>query len=448
MAHHIIASQTYHNTPSKHGAYQFTALEDIITYFMTAYVGEDKLIPKVRRVDVGFHAHRAMQELSFDTFKSFRSLEFLMPGSLQVILPRDYVNYTKISWIDNSGIKHRILPTSLTSSVHERFQYGESNPYQNSDGEFALTAVGDLTAGVSNIVLDGEYLNIKVGMQVYGPYIPSGTVVGATSNSGGITTVGLQTTAGVAVTPTFAGSEITFKFESGASMVHDADSTHVIESLSWNITDYKITAAATSDFDNIEVGMRISHDDFSYGARVVNVDKVNGVIITNSLPSLANSNGEITFIDPDATPTMVSNYKSKNLVSSNTDLFEDGNGRYGLDPKHANANGSFYIDENAGKINFSSNLAGKTIVLDYLGDSISKKAMNDEVRVHKFAEEAVYKHIIYAILSTRANVQEYVVRRFKKEKFAATRTAKLRLSNIKLEEIIQDLRGKSKQIKH
>jgi len=36
----------------------------------------------------------------------------------------------------------------------------------------------------------------------------------------------------------------------------------------------------------------------------------------------------------------------------------------------------------------------------------------------------------------------------KREKFAEIRKAKLRLSNIKLEEITQILRGKSKQIKH
>ena len=66
----------------------------------------------------------------------------------------------------------------------------------------------------------------------------------------------------------------------------------------------------------------------------------------------------------------------------------------------------------------------------------------------KFAEEAMYKHIAYAILSTRADVQEYIIQRFKKERFAETRKAKLRLSNIKLEEITQILRGKSKWIKH
>ena len=66
--------------------------------------------------------------------------------------------------------------------------------------------------------------------------------------------------------------------------------------------------------------------------------------------------------------------------------------------------------------------------------------------VHKFAEEAMYKSIAYAILSTRLDGQA-LVPRFKKEKFAAIRTAKIRLSNIKSQELIQILRGKSKRIK-
>jgi hypothetical protein len=70
------------------------------------------------------------------------------------------------------------------------------------------------------------------------------------------------------------------------------------------------------------------------------------------------------------------------------------------------------------------------------------------MQVHKFAEEAVYKHIMYGMLSTRMNIPEYVIQRYKKERFAETRKAKLRLSNIKLEEITQILRGKSKIIKH
>ena len=96
-------------------------------------------------------------------------------------------------------------------------------------------------------------------------------------------------------------------------------------------------------------------------------------------------------------------------------------------------------------IHFSSNISGKTITLKYISDSLGT---NEEMKVHKFAEEAMYKHIAYAVLSTRANVPEYIVNRYKKEKFASKRVAKLRLSNIKIEEITQILRGKSKQIKH
>ena len=83
-------------------------------------------------------------------------------------------------------------------------------------------------------------------------------------------------------------------------------------------------------------------------------------------------------------------------------------------------------------------------MLDYISDGLGTE---EEMRVHKFAEEAMYKSIAYAVLSTSSYGQQ-LVPRFKKEKFAETRKAKLRLSNFKLEELTQILRGKSKQIKH
>ena len=85
------------------------------------------------------------------------------------------------------------------------------------------------------------------------------------------------------------------------------------------------------------------------------------------------------------------------------------------------------------------------MILDYISDSLGT---DKEMQVHKFAEEALYKWITHGVLSTKSNVPEMIVRRAKKEKFAATRQAKLRLSNVKLGEMTRILRGKSKQIKH
>ena len=88
-------------------------------------------------------------------------------------------------------------------------------------------------------------------------------------------------------------------------------------------------------------------------------------------------------------------YKS-GTPSENQDDYQDdtywkmnGN-RYGLDPQHAQANGSFYIDPRLGRIHFSSNISGKTVILDYISDSLGTDA---EMQVHKFAEEAMYKWI-------------------------------------------------------
>ena len=54
---------------TQYGNYQFTSLDDIIDQFAIVYVGENKMIPKANRLDIAFHAQRALAELSFDTFK-------------------------------------------------------------------------------------------------------------------------------------------------------------------------------------------------------------------------------------------------------------------------------------------------------------------------------------------------------------------------------------------
>ena len=116
-----------------YGNYQFVSLSDIITQFEIAYVGEDRLISKIKRADIAFFAQRAIQELSFDTFKSIKSQEIVLPSTLQMILPHDYVNYTQLSWSDDAGIKHILYPT-----------YQTSNPFkikQDDDGNYDFAGI-------------------------------------------------------------------------------------------------------------------------------------------------------------------------------------------------------------------------------------------------------------------------------------------------------------------
>ena len=93
-------------------SYAYTALSEIINNFIIAYVGNGKLIPSAKRTDIIFHAKRAMQEFSYDTLQSTKSQELNVPPSLSVVIPQDYVNYVKASWIDALGVKRPIYPAN------------------------------------------------------------------------------------------------------------------------------------------------------------------------------------------------------------------------------------------------------------------------------------------------------------------------------------------------
>jgi hypothetical protein len=119
-----------------YGSYAYTSLIDIVNNFMVAYVGLDKIIPRAKRSDVIFHAKRGLQEFSYDTLKSVNSQELTIPPSLSLAIPQDYVNYVQLSWVDSSGVKHIIYPTTLTSNpTQPLLQNTDGIPEQDNTGE-------------------------------------------------------------------------------------------------------------------------------------------------------------------------------------------------------------------------------------------------------------------------------------------------------------------------
>ena len=299
-----LRNATGETVEENYGGYAYTTITDVVNNFIVGYVGENKLIPNIRRSDVVFHAKRGLQEFSYDTLKSIKSQELTIPPSLSVIIPQDYVNYVRISSIDNLGVKRIIYPANnLTISPYE-------NPVQDAQGQPTQDVFAENLEGTS--ITEERWRE---------------------SNDALIT--------GQFLTPNFANF---FDYYDG----------------SWGLGGY-------------------------YGRR------------------------------------------------------------YGQDPATSQINGWFNMNEREGKIAFSSNLANRLIVLEYISDGL---AYDEDTKIPKLAEEALYAHIIYSVLSTRINVQEYIVQRFKRERSAKLRNAKIRLSNIKLDEITQVMRGKSKWIKH
>jgi|21_taG_2_1085346.scaffolds.fasta_scaffold04750_3 hypothetical protein len=565
------------------GNYQFTSLENIITQFQIAYVGENKLIPKLKKADVSFHAMRALQELSFDTFKSVKSQQIDLPPSLVMKLPHDYVNYTKVSWVDNCGIKYPLYPTSNTSNPFQIAQEENGDYFFPESYELLEIAGGfdnDLAAPWNTISKRGVYhdplMLADTNRAHAGARVENGklTFQNSTSsghgpwNNGYLTTVyqavdvsgidyidviatgssetlaqgttvlrcGISTDPAITTASMFGeGDYVTGPGEStnldpniynltAASYSKSGviDTSGGASYVEWNSSDVGdgnsvvgASNASTKSAVNIDVsalnsvylvivvfmdlniqGVEPNHgvndtlNDY-YDAITAyhpdtlqdihsnaigdgnikkfedlggNPDGLGYIHISGTAPTVASIDNisitsgfyplslNRTLVPPIGNGKESSTWNSYKGCGSDTcgdnscscDCYSASGERYGLDPEHSNVNGSYYIDQRLGRIHFSSNISGKTVILDYISDGIGTDA---EMQVHKFAEEAMYKSIAHAVLSTSSYGQQ-LVPRLAKEKFAAIRKAKLRLSNIKLEELTQTLRGKSKQIKH
>ena len=437
------------------GNYQFTSLENIITQFQIAYVGENKLIPKLKKADVAFHAMRALQELSFDTFKSVKAQEIIIPASLQMTLPRDYVNYTKISCVDSAGIKHPLYPTSKTSNP--------TSYQQDANGDFLFSSVTGLIPS-GELIRNGNFhgtsnnwrLNEHGGAVLENPGTPQ-EIKTTTGDSTDLLTdqagwfwdnnhiIGYNLPQYQSViqknVPIHSGEQYTVTYtisgySSGSYNFVIVDENGHFSSTTARSANgtYEETITASSTIPSTLYPRRtIYFQNLSATAGNVTIDNVSIVRVGNEEDS-----------------TTWSNYKSTTPSENNNDDYEDEtywrmNGeRYGLDPQHAQSNGTFFIDQRTGYIHFGSALAGETIILKYISDGLGT---DGEMLVHKFCEEAAYKWIAYGILSTRSNIPPFITARFKKEKFAETRKAKIRLSNIKIEEFAQVLKGLGKQIK-
>lgn len=121
-------------------------------------------------------------------------------------------------------------------------------------------------------------------------------------------------------------------------------------------------------------------------------------------------------------------------------------GRFGLETSRANVNPTFRIDKKAGVVNFDSSMSGQKCIMEYVTDGMES---GDEslISVNKLFEKHIYLAIEYAILDSKLGVQEYIVARKRKAASASLNNAKIRISNIKPDRLLMDLRGRDKWIK-
>ena len=175
---------------------------------------------------------------------------------------------------------------------------------------------------------------------------------------------------------------------------------------------------------------------------------------------LADNNGEILMGDGSETidrwkdSTRIDNNITRDYFDINSDAdFGDNYNtfygrRFGLTPSDATTFGEFIIDSVAGIIYFNSVMqTGDFIVLNYITDGIGNNDDLSNVFVPKLAEDAVYANALYNLAKLRPSAAG-AAGLYKKEAKAKMNNAKIRLMNLRPQELKNVLRNKSKWIKH
>ncbi len=122
--------------------------------------------------------------------------------------------------------------------------------------------------------------------------------------------------------------------------------------------------------------------------------------------------------------------------------------QWGANPEEINVNGTYILDLVQGRIFFDSFFRPEQFVtLRYVSDGLGDNDDLTEVYVPKLAEDALYARILADLSKLRPSAAGAAALYLKQAK-AKMNTAKIRLMELKTEEMAQIMRGKSKWIKH
>ena len=159
------------------------------------------------------------------------------------------------------------------------------------------------------------------------------------------------------------------------------------------------------------------------------------------------------FQDPqlrDEAVQIASNSSSTNITDYNYSYYNESyyGRQWGIEPSEVNVNGTFVIDEQKGQIYIDYRIsAGTVISLRYISDGLGEAGDLTKVYVPKMAEDAIYSRMLYDLTKVRPSAAG-AAPLYKREAKAKMNNAKIRLMQLKTQEMEQVFRNKSKWIKH
>lgn len=133
--------------------------------------------------------------------------------------------------------------------------------------------------------------------------------------------------------------------------------------------------------------------------------------------------------------------------------FNGYGGKYWIDPEVANINGTYLVNNDQGTVSIDMDLRSfvspgsqsPLLVFHYVSDGLSNDL--SEIKVHKFAEQAIYETIYAELVDKRRDVPANEKQKARRKARAMQHNAKIRLQDQGHRELIYTFRAKTQWIK-
>lgn len=96
--------QIYYEDETQHGSYVYVTLEEMVTNFIANYTGDGTILMNQSRSKIIYQFKQGIKRFSMNALREVKAVELELGDTLDIILPPDYVNYARISYVNpNTG---------------------------------------------------------------------------------------------------------------------------------------------------------------------------------------------------------------------------------------------------------------------------------------------------------------------------------------------------------
>ena len=128
-----MTAEEYYQEDTPHGGYQYTNMKDLINDYLMSRNSDD-YTSDTPRYQVLYQAMKGLREFYYDILQEIKGRALELSPTLQVVLPQDYVNYVRISWVDDFGQLHPMAMDTRMSIASDYLQDVQYNLLFDEEG--------------------------------------------------------------------------------------------------------------------------------------------------------------------------------------------------------------------------------------------------------------------------------------------------------------------------